>query len=64
MNFSLTQAGVYITLLGFLVKILGLNIGTEELTSLVNAVLTVVGLGMAWWGRFRQGDLTVVGNKK
>lgn len=64
MTFSLTQSGVYVSLLGFLVKILGLNIGTEELTSLVEAVLTIVGLGMAWYGRYRRGDLTALGSRK
>ena len=63
-TFSLTQAGVYVSLLGFLAKAFGLNIGTEELTSLVEAVLTIVGLGMAWYGRYRKGDLTVLGSKK
>lgn len=61
---SLTQSGVYVSLLGFLVKAFNLDIGNEELTSLVEAVLTIVGLAMAWYGRYRKGDLTVVGSRK
>ena len=57
MKFSLTQAGVYISVLGFLVQLLKLNIATEEVTQFVTAVVTLVGLGMAWYGRARQGDL-------
>jgi len=64
MKLSLTQAGVYVTILGFILNLLNINIGTEELTAFVQAILQIVGLVMAWYGRYRIGDLTVGGFKK
>lgn len=64
MNFSLAQAGVYVTILSFIFQVFKINIATEEVTSFVEAALTIVGLAMAWYGRYRKGDLTKLGFRK
>ena len=64
MKFSLTQAGIYVSVIGFLVQMFKLNIASEEITQLVTSVITLVGLGVAWYGRYRKGDITVLGIKK
>ena len=60
---SLTQVGVYVSIIGFAVQFFKLNIGSEEITQAVTAVITLVGLGTAWYGRYRRGDLTIAGFK-
>ena len=64
MNFSLTQGGNYVVLLGFILQLLKVNIATEELTQFVNAALILGGLIVSWIGRYRKGDLTILGTRK
>ena len=63
-NFSATQAGNYAALLGFVLTLLKVNIGNEELTQAVSAVLVLAGLGTSWYQRFKRGDLTLGGFRK
>lgn len=63
MNFSITQAGVYASMIGLVLSFFKVNIGTEELTQFITAILTVGGLVTAWYGRYRKGDLTVLGSR-
>ena len=64
MNFSLTQSGNLVVLLGFILKVLGVEIGTEEVTKFVEAALVLIGLIVSWVGRWRKGDLTILGFRK
>ena len=64
MKFSLTQASNYVALLGFILGILKVNIGTEELSKFVEAIMVVGGLVSSWYGRYRIGDLTKLGARK
>lgn len=61
---SLTYVGLYVTILGALLQVLGVTIATEELTRFVTIALEVVGLIVAAFGRWRQGDVNVLGVKK
>ena len=61
---SLTQAGVYVTFITFVLGLFKMNISNEEITQVVEAILTLIGLGMAFYGRYRRGDITVVGTRK
>lgn len=61
---SLTQAGVYVNVIVLLLQIFNVNIAPEEVQKFAEAILVVVGLGMAWYGRYRKGDLTKLGFRK
>jgi len=59
MNQSMTMSGV-------IILVLSLVFTPEESSQLVDAgfaVLNAVGIMMAYWGRFRQGDITFWGKK-
>ena len=64
MNFSLTQSGNYVALIAFLLGLFKVNIATEEISAFVEAALVIVGLAVSWYGRFRKGDLKVIGTRK
>lgn len=62
--FSLTQAGNYVALISFVLGLFKVNIATEEISSFIQAAGVLVGLAVSWYGRYRKGDLTVVGSRK
>jgi len=43
---------------------LGIQIGTEELTVWLQAIITVIGGGYLMYKRFKKGGITLVGVKK
>ena len=55
---------MYVVLLGFILQFFNIQIAAEELTQFIEAIVMAVGLAMAWWGRYRKGDLTIVGARK
>lgn len=63
---SITIAGLIIALLGSLANKVGFvfNVSDSELVRLVEVVGQVVGLGMAWYGRVRKGDISALGARK
>lgn len=61
---SLTQVGNYVVLASILVSLLKLNITEAELQTVAEAIVALVGVGMAWYGRYRKGDLTLLGARK
>lgn len=65
--FSLTQAGNYAAFAGLLVIVLGrfgIVLSNEQAVFLIGAVVTVVGQIVSFYGRYRQGDLTLGGFRK
>ena len=65
--YSTTQHTNLASIIGVVVLILNhfkINIGSEELTALVGAVLAVGGIVMNWWHRYQKGDLTLGGFRK
>lgn len=63
-NYSVTQAGNIAVVLGTLLKLINVEVGTEELTNVVVAVLVLGGVASSFYGRFRHGDITWYGAKK
>jgi len=61
---SLAYIGIIVTFLAGLSKILGLNIGAPELTTTVEVIALFVGGILAFYGRFRKGDLKWFGGRK
>lgn len=65
-NYSLTQAGNYSALISVLVLIISkfnLGITNDELTQIILALFTLSGILISWYGRYRQGDVSVLGIK-
>ena len=53
-----------VTITGLLAVILGLVIENQQVVSeLATDLVTVVGILVAWYGRWRQGDISLVGLK-
>jgi len=61
---SLTISSVLVALLGLLLTQFHIKYAPEEVTSFVNLGLQLGGLVFAWYGRYRLGDVGVLGNRK
>lgn len=64
MNYSITYVGVIVMVLAEVAKLLGLNIGSAELTTTALTVLQFAGAVAAFFGRWRAGGLSVWGFRK
>lgn len=54
-----------LTIKGLIIAILSIFIDNTELVgSLANDIVLVVGILVAWYGRYRQGDIDITGLKK
>jgi hypothetical protein len=58
---SQTYIGVIVMLLSVFLPKLGLNIGSDELTTTVSVLATTVGALWAFWGRYRLGGINAAG---
>jgi len=63
---SITIAGLIIALLGSLANKLGFvfNVSDTELVRIVEVVGQFGGLALAYWGRYRKGDINPLGMRK
>ena len=62
---SKTIIGLVITIIGSLAKWFNWNLpGQEELDQFLAALLALIGIALAWYGRVRKGDITWYGAKK
>ena len=61
---SVTIAGVLVSLLAYILRQAGLPYVPEELEQIITGITQVVGLLIAWYGRIRKGDLTLIGTRK
>lgn len=65
--YSTTQLTNVTSIVGILMFVLprfGINVGGEELTQFVGAVLTIGGIAWGWYHRYSKGDITPLGFKK
>lgn len=62
-NMSLTYIGVYVVALVQIAKYAGIELSSDQATQVVEAVLTVVGIVAALYGRFRAGGVSLFGWK-
>jgi len=62
--FSTTYISAAVIILGQILKFLGIEVASEELTNAVTTLGTIL-LGL-WilWRRYTKGDITVAGTKK
>ena len=66
MNMSLTQAGNYTAIVAFLLLIskhFGFEISEGDLTTIVLGVVTIGAQLVSVYGRYRQGDVSLLGVK-
>lgn len=61
---SITISGLIITVISFVVSRYGLPFTEAEINSVVIGLAEVIGIAIAWYGRYRQGDITALGTKK
>lgn len=67
MNYSTTQTTNIAAIAGVIVLLLnrfGINIGAEEITLVIGAVLAIGGVATNWYHRYQKGDLTLGGFRK
>lgn len=67
MGYSTTQSTNIASIVGIIVLVLNhfkINIGSEEITTIIGGVLAVGGVVMNWIHRYQQGDLTLGGFRK
>lgn len=59
---SVTIIGLVITILGFLAKWFNWNLpGNDEIEQFLTAIVTLAGIVIAWFGRWRKGDISLFG---
>jgi hypothetical protein len=64
MKYSVTYGGLVVLLVSNLLKAANVEIGTEELTPFIYTGLDLLGGLIAAFGRWRQGDISLLGVKK
>lgn len=66
MNVSVTQVGNYTAFIPVVILLLGqfdIKVTESELTNLIASVFAVVGIITSIYGRYRQGDVSLLGVK-
>jgi len=63
-NYSLAYIGIIVTLASFLAKMLELNIAPGNIETTVLTILAFIGAIIAFYGRYRKGDITPLGVRK
>lgn len=67
MNRSFTIKGLVITFIGFVFQQFEIEVGEEDLEIFLNvffAFLQLAGIALAYFGRWRKGDITLTGKRK
>lgn len=66
-TYSTTQGNNLTAIIGVGVLVLQhfkINIGSEEISTLVGAVMAAIGILLNWYKRYKQGDLTLGGFRR
>jgi len=61
---SITITGLIISVLAFILPMVGVEVGTEEVSKVVLNISEAGGLLIAWYGRVRIGDVNLFGKRK
>jgi hypothetical protein len=64
MNYSLTYIGIIVFLVSFTAEKLGLNVAPGEIETTVLTIISFIGAIIAFYGRYRKGDVKLLGVKK
>ena len=63
-NQSLTITGLVVILLGFLLQRSGMEVAPEEIQTTIEVLAQLAGIIIAWYGRVRHGDISILGKKR
>jgi len=63
-NFSKTQTANYVAFIMFVVQLFKLNVTENEVTALVTGVVGILAVLVAFWERYKKGDLRLLGGRK
>ena len=66
MNLSLTQAGNYTAFVSVIILVLkqfNIVASVDDITNIINALFAIGGIFVSIYGRYRQGDVNVLGVK-
>lgn len=66
MNYSTTQSTNLVAIVGVIVMVLNhynINIASEEVSAVIGAGITIVGILANWYHRFSKGDVTALGKR-
>lgn len=61
---SLTITGLIVIVVGFVLNKVGLPLAEGSLETTITTLVQIVGFIIAYIGRMRQGDITLLGKKK
>ena len=64
MSYSLTATGLLITVLAFIFQQLKIDISGVEIEQVASIIAQLLGILIAWYGRIRKGDLSLLGFRK
>lgn len=64
MNYSTEYISAIVVILAAILPRFGVQVGSEELTSWIMAVITLIGGAIIMYKRFKRGDINVLGAKK
>lgn len=59
----MTTGGIFVILLSVLIEPQDAQTVVENFVAAVDAILAIVGIALAYYGRYRQGDITWYGKK-
>ena len=60
----MTITGLIIILISFIFQKSGIEIGTDGIQTTIEVIIQLAGLFIAWWGRYKQKDITIMGRYK
>ena len=60
---SLTITGLVVLILGFVFSKMGIPLAEGSLETTITTLVQIAGGVIVWWGRYRQGDISVFGGK-
>lgn len=66
MNYSVTQGSNIAVFVGLIVLILNhfhVNIGSDDVSTIVGAIIAIIGVVTSYINRYKKGDVTALGTK-
>ena len=64
MDYSITYIGIIVLVVSKIMDIAGVSIGGEEITKFIETGMVLVGGFIAFWGRYRAGQIKWFGGRK
>jgi len=64
MKYSVTYSGIIVFVVGYLFKLAGVPFVEGDFETTMSFLTSLLGVVVALYGRFRQGDINIFGAKK